>query len=88
MVSLFILIGFIMAATPIINIEFTIVEPTTLAITISLFSLRILLNEINNSGVLVPNATILSEIINFGIFKLVEVEEIPSTKRSAPFINK
>ena len=64
------------------------VEPTTLAITISLLPFKRLLKEINSSGVLVPKATILKEIINLGIFKLVLVEAIPSTNKSAPFINK
>jgi hypothetical protein len=45
-------------------------------------------NEINNSGVLVPKATIVNDIINLGIFILTDVDDIPSTKISAPFISK
>jgi hypothetical protein len=87
-VSLFNRIGLIMAATPNTNMELTMVEPTTLANTISLLPLKRLLNEINNSGVLVPKATIDKEIINLGIFRLLDVEAIPSTNRSAPFIKR
>ena len=79
---------YVKADMPIINIVLTMVEPTTLAITISLLPFKRLLKEINSSGVLVPKATILKEIINLGIFKLVLVEAIPSTNKSAPLINK
>ena len=88
MVSLFIRIGLIRADTPIINIVLTIVEPTTLAMTISLLPFMRLLKEINSSGVLVPKATILREIINLGILILADVEAIPSTNKSAPLINR
>ena len=33
-------------------------------------------------------ATIVKPMINEGIWNLVAIEELPSTKKSAPFINK
>ena len=88
MVSFLIRIGLIMAATPKTSIELTMVEPTTLANTISLLPFKRLSKEINNSGVLVPKATIDREIISLGIFRLFEVEAMPSTNQSAPFIRR
>jgi len=41
-----------------------------------------------NSGALVPNATIVKDMIIFGILRLSAVDEIPSTNKSAPFISK
>ena len=80
MVSFFILIGLIIAAIPIISIVLTIVLPITLAKTTSLLPFNNPWKEINNSGALVPKATILREIIIFGTFRLVAVDDIASTK--------
>ena len=40
------------------------------------------------SGALVPNATIVKPIINVGIFNVFARFELPSTKKSAPFIKR
>jgi len=84
-VSCFTLIGLIKAAVPTTNIVLTIVLPITLANTILPLSFINPWIEIASSGALVPNATIVSEMIIFATFRLSAVDDIPSTKRSAPF---
>ncbi len=79
-VSLFIFMGRIIAAIPIINRALTIVLPITFARTTSLLPFINPWNDINNSGALVPKATILNEIIILGIFRLVAVDDMASTK--------
>lgn len=80
--------GFMMADRPITSMVLTMVLPITLASTISSFPDSRPWNEINSSGALVPKATMVSEMIILGIFKFKDVEAMPSTKRSAPFIKR
>jgi hypothetical protein len=42
--------------------------------------------ETEASGALVPKATIVKPMIMLGIFKVFAIEELPSTKKSAPLI--
>lgn len=80
-VELFIFIGFIMLASPMINNIFTIKLPITLETVISYWTLLTLLKDIKNSGAHVQKDAIVSAIIIFGTLKLLAIDEALSTKR-------
>lgn len=62
-----------------------ILEPTMLLMAISLFPDRAALMLTDASGALVPIATIVRPIITLGTLRILAREELPSTKKSAPF---
>ena len=62
-------------------------EPTTLLIAMSLLPDRAALILTDASGALVPIATMVSPMITLGTLRILAREELPSTKKSAPFIN-
>lgn len=80
-VELFIFIGFIMLAIPMINNIFTIKLPITLETVISYWALLTLLKDIKSSGAHVQKDAIVSAIIILGTLKLLAIDEALSTKR-------
>ena len=85
-VSLFTMIGVIRAHIPTTNIRLKIFEPTTLLTASSLLCARDAVTLTAVSGRDVPIATIVSPMIMDGTFSLCAILELPSTKKSAPFI--
>ena len=63
-------------------------DPTTLPIAISVLPFILAIKLTINSGVEVPKATIVSPITILDILYFLASEADPSTKKSAPFINK
>ena len=61
-------------------------EPTTLLTASALLLLSDAVTLTAHSGRLVPMATIVSPIIIDGTLNLLATDELPSTKKSAPFI--
>ena len=86
MVSRCTIIGVITAQTPTTNIRLKIFEPTTLLTASSLLCARDAVTLTAVSGRDVPIATIVSPMIMDGTFSLRAILELPSTKKSAPFI--
>ena len=80
--------GLIIAHTPHTTIKLKILEPITLLIAIAL--LPCIAAEIltDNSGALVPIATIVKPIIIDGTLNAFAIPELPSTKKSAPLIKR
>lgn len=74
------------AQMPSTHRRLKILEPTTLLSAISLEPQRAAEVLTANSGALVPKATMVSPMISPGTLKFLARAELPSTKRSAPFI--
>ena len=85
MITLVIGKGFITAHTPSTIRRLKMFEPTTLLSAISFEPLRAAEVLTASSGALVPNATIVSPIMTDGTLNIAAIDELPSTKRSAPF---
>ena len=78
-------IGLIKAQIPTTASKLNKFEPTTLPSAISFWPLNAAVILTAASGALVPKATIVSPIIKLGILKKRAMEELPLTKKSAPF---
>lgn len=78
-------IGEIRAVAPATSIRFTIFEPTTFPMAMPFIPFNAEVRLTASSGRLVPNATIVSPITMEGIWKILAIPELPSTKKSAPF---
>ena len=74
------------AHTPHTTIRLNILEPITLLTAKALLLLSEAVTLTAHSGRLVPIAIIVSPIIIEGTFNLFATDELPSTKKSAPFI--
>ena len=86
-IALSIGIGFIKAQIPRTAKRLKIFEPVTLLSAISLEPLIAAEVLTASSGALVPIATMVNPIITPGTLKVRASEELPSTKKSAPFIS-
>lgn len=75
------------AQIPTTTRPLNMLEPTTLLIAMSLLPERAALILTDASGALVPIATMVSPMITLGTLRILAREELPSTKKSAPFIN-
>ena len=80
--------GEIKAATPTTTNKLKIFDPTTLPTVISLAPANAPVILTAASGALVPNATMVNPIIKLGIFKVLAIDDAPSTNKSAPLIKK
>ena len=76
------------AQTPHTIIRLKMLDPTTLLIASVLLPLTAAVTLTAHSGRLVPMATIVSPIIIGGTLSIFATEELPSTKKSAPFISR
>lgn len=73
------------AQIPTTTRPLNIFDPTTLLMAISLLPPSAALILTDASGALVPMATIVRPMMTLGTFKILASEELPSTKKSAPF---
>ena len=76
------------AHAPHTSIKLNRLEPITLLTANALFPATEAVTLTASSGRLVPIATIVSPTIIDGIRRALATEELPSTKKSAPLINK
>lgn len=80
--------GEINAATPTTTSKLKIFDPTTFPTVISFAPANAPVILTAASGALVPNATIVNQMIKLGIFNDFAIEDAPSTNKSAPLISK